>query len=143
MPLTNPQFTRIITSDELGIGVGQAVPFTYTHELDEPAQLLNAYWTYMSDANPGTRGPFIDANTDTGFSLGLLWGGNFMGASAVEQNSLPLGEDLVDFFGIVPVPTSIPEQLYLKRDYTMIFTSFFFAGAGDLQDIYFQLGILE
>jgi len=141
MPLSDGNFSRILTSDDFNIGVGQVVPFTFTYEGKEPAQLLNVYWTYMADAVVGSRGPFIDANTASGFSLGLLWSGNFLTVSQTEQGHLQIGEAIANFFGVTPVLNAIPDDLFLRQGDTLVFTSFFFIGPGDLQDIYFQLGI--
>ncbi len=141
--LSPRRIRRLITSEDLGLSGAQAVPFTFTYTLPEPAQVLSILWVYTASVIPLVRVPIIDVNDVTGTNRYAQWfGRQVLAASSTEVNWLAIGTQQVPFFG-GQLQTSIPNGFWLKDDFTLTFRGFFGNALGDFQAIAIQLAQYE
>ena len=141
MPLSWPDTPDIVTSQELGLSVpGQTTPFTFTF-LEELSQLLWVTNIVLTDATVGTRQFFINIFSDTGLLYWQAFGLTTVGATTLEQFYFAQGEEQIAI-GAVASPLNIPEQFYVRRNWTMVFGDLNTISAGDLQFPRFELDIL-
>ena len=141
--LSHRRIRRLITSEDLGVIGPQAVPFTFTYTLPEPAQILSVMWIYFADATVLVRVPDITVNEVTGTNRWAeWWGRQIQAAGETEVSWLCIGTQQVPFFGI-QLQTSIPDDFWLVDGFTLRFFSRFGAGPGDMQSITFTLAQYE
>ena len=141
--LSHRKIRRLITSEDLGIIGPQTVPFTFTYTLPEPAQFLSVMWIYFADATVLVRVPDITVNEVTGTNRWAeWWGRQIQLAGSTEVSWLAIGTQQVPFFG-VQLQTSIPDDFWLKENFTLTFFSRFGVGPGDLISPTFTLAQYE
>ena len=135
MPLSSRSPAKIVTSEELGVATGQLIPFTFTFE--RTYQVLYATNIYSADATVITRQPSCAIFTDTGQLAWNMVSSSVVIASQTEQVYWPQGE-LAQGFLFAVIPIRLASQLYVFRDYSIVFTSLS-TGPGDLQAPFFML----
>jgi len=137
MPLSPASSQPVTLATDLGVTGLQATPFTFTNPLAGSVQLANITVDLFTSAVVATRRLNVAVNDENGNRRLLMLAPGIQIASQNFLHPYVQGDKVVTGGGLTTQIT-IPRGFYLRKDWTIIFSSNFPA-SGDTQRIMFQL----
>jgi len=137
MPLSPASHQPVTLATDLGVTGLQATPFTFTNPLAGSVQLANITIDLFTSAVVATRRLTVTVNDENANRRLIMLAPGIQIASQNFLHPFVQGDKVVVSLGNT-FQITIPRGFYIKKDWTIVFSSNFPA-SGDTQRIMFQL----